>query len=350
MQRDDTIDIVKGVGITLVVLGHSGCPTWLHDFVYQFHMPLFFIASGWFFSWKKEFKDFAIRKVQTLYIPFVIWSVVFLLLHNIFFKMGILSAEYGYQGLVNGLYSWKTIIKKTIWIVTTMTQYETSLLGTFWFVRTLFIALFVLYIPMRVVERYRKDSLVALCTIGAIATLLGGWFAYSGTQWVLKPVIDYKVCMALFFIVLGCLLRRMKSYLTSAPLLILVTCIVIFTTAIYPTDMAFRGRGLADWIVLMMAGTAGFIMVYGIIIKMEQLNSVCIGKYHEAMAWIGKNSFVIMAIHPLLLKPASFLKVYLCHLPLGMVGYHPVIPENGGVLDGVFSIGYDPVNCVCGDL
>ena len=45
-QRDSTWDAVKGIGIILMVIGHSGCPTFLHDFIYLFHMGLFFFVSG----------------------------------------------------------------------------------------------------------------------------------------------------------------------------------------------------------------------------------------------------------------------------------------------------------------
>lgn len=47
-QRFKEIDIAKGIGITLVALGHLTTP--LHDYIYSFHMPLFFILSGFFFS------------------------------------------------------------------------------------------------------------------------------------------------------------------------------------------------------------------------------------------------------------------------------------------------------------
>lgn len=47
-QRFKEIDIAKGIGITLVALGHLTTP--LHEYIYSFHMPLFFILSGFFFS------------------------------------------------------------------------------------------------------------------------------------------------------------------------------------------------------------------------------------------------------------------------------------------------------------
>ncbi len=49
-QRNETLDIAKGLGIVLVVLGHNPVfregAHWLYEAVYLFHMPLFFFLSG----------------------------------------------------------------------------------------------------------------------------------------------------------------------------------------------------------------------------------------------------------------------------------------------------------------
>ena len=50
-KRDVTIDIVKAIGILLMILGH--CPGITHigrNFIFSFHMPLFFIFSGYFYK------------------------------------------------------------------------------------------------------------------------------------------------------------------------------------------------------------------------------------------------------------------------------------------------------------
>lgn len=47
-RRDPVIDSMRGIGIVLMVLGHSGYPG--TDFIYLFHMALFFMLSGWLFS------------------------------------------------------------------------------------------------------------------------------------------------------------------------------------------------------------------------------------------------------------------------------------------------------------
>lgn len=49
-ERLDHIDACKGIGILLVILGHTNVPSIVHTIIYSFHMPLFFIISGYLFS------------------------------------------------------------------------------------------------------------------------------------------------------------------------------------------------------------------------------------------------------------------------------------------------------------
>lgn len=90
-SRLNWIDYAKGIGIILVVLGHviKGLitvklvdPTFAFysvNFLYSFHMPLFFMLSGYFFLpsfLRRDNKSFMINKVKTILYPFVIWSLL----------------------------------------------------------------------------------------------------------------------------------------------------------------------------------------------------------------------------------------------------------------------------------
>lgn len=59
---------MRGIGIVLMVLGHSGFPG--TDFIYLFHMALFFMLSGWLFSLRGGPVHFIKRKAVTLWLPF----------------------------------------------------------------------------------------------------------------------------------------------------------------------------------------------------------------------------------------------------------------------------------------
>jgi fucose 4-O-acetylase-like acetyltransferase len=57
-KREDVFDIMKGVGIILMIIGHCAIPRLLWHFIFSFHMPLFFIISGFFFKPKPVIQRF----------------------------------------------------------------------------------------------------------------------------------------------------------------------------------------------------------------------------------------------------------------------------------------------------
>ena len=76
-KRLDYIDIAKGIGMLSVIWGHIN-GGFTNILVYAFHMPLFFFLSGLLFRADKykSFKEFAIRKVRTLIIPYLMFSFI----------------------------------------------------------------------------------------------------------------------------------------------------------------------------------------------------------------------------------------------------------------------------------
>lgn len=78
-KRVEWVDMLKGFGIILVMLGHASFPEALVTEIYTFHMPLFFFLSGYVFSIKKysNFKDFLIHKAKTLLLPLMVFSIFF---------------------------------------------------------------------------------------------------------------------------------------------------------------------------------------------------------------------------------------------------------------------------------
>lgn len=87
-QRINWIDIARGIGIILVVFGHTWRENLPKDWLYSFHMPLFFFISGWLVNIKKtnliNWKNFLIKKFLSLIVPYVLfilltylyWSVI----------------------------------------------------------------------------------------------------------------------------------------------------------------------------------------------------------------------------------------------------------------------------------
>ena len=97
-KRIAQIDIVKGIGILLVVLGHaidgtvtklslkSGCLTELHDWIYLFHMPLFFTLNGYLTAYSldnrrlhsgQDNRRYILRHGLNYGLLYLIWSLIY---------------------------------------------------------------------------------------------------------------------------------------------------------------------------------------------------------------------------------------------------------------------------------
>ncbi len=161
-MTSESISVTKGFGILLMVMAHAGCPKVIHDLIYMFHMPLFFIMSGYCFKpvYINAPKQFAMRRVKGLYLPYIKYSLLFLVFHNVFFGLNIYNGEYGFNGHVSSIYSLIDFATHAGHIVTGMFDNE-QLLGGYWFLRCLF-----------------WGSLVSLATIKVVNNTSGGGGGY----------------------------------------------------------------------------------------------------------------------------------------------------------------------------
>lgn len=91
-KRYDFIDLLKGAGIFLVVWGHTVFPRSVY--IYSFHMPLFFFLSGFLHNTKKPPHKFIIGKINTLYIPYAVFT-----LFSWVFYLILLLAQKNYDAL-----------------------------------------------------------------------------------------------------------------------------------------------------------------------------------------------------------------------------------------------------------
>lgn len=80
------IDIIKGLAILLIVFGHSICefPINLHSMLpnvlptclAEFNLHLFFIVSGFLFSFNDDWTTFLTKKLSRLIIPYIVFGIV----------------------------------------------------------------------------------------------------------------------------------------------------------------------------------------------------------------------------------------------------------------------------------
>lgn len=74
-MRDKLIDVAKGLGIVLVMFGHTHHGACSH-FVYLFHMPLFFFLSGATLVYSKSKEVNVWKKAKALLLPYLVFSLL----------------------------------------------------------------------------------------------------------------------------------------------------------------------------------------------------------------------------------------------------------------------------------
>lgn len=144
-KRDTNIDIIKGIGITLMVLGHSQFP--LTHFIYLFHMPIFFIASGYLFNLNNKHDSYSLtsfvaKKFKSLWQPFFLWNTIFIILNNLFVSLHVYASDmYNYTQYQDTIYAQSHYfsLKETILEITKsfFLVGGTSMTGALWFLREL---------------------------------------------------------------------------------------------------------------------------------------------------------------------------------------------------------------------
>lgn len=70
-KRIKYLDIARAIGIIFVIIGHISQNEMITSIIYSFHMPLFFILSGYLYS-KGNIKS----KVKRILIPYFVFSII----------------------------------------------------------------------------------------------------------------------------------------------------------------------------------------------------------------------------------------------------------------------------------
>lgn len=77
VKRLAWVDAVKGICILLMIYGHTILPENMKVIIYTFHMPAFFILSGYTFNYKyNDFKEFAYKRLLPLLKAYLFFAVV----------------------------------------------------------------------------------------------------------------------------------------------------------------------------------------------------------------------------------------------------------------------------------
>ncbi|MBW4659603.1 MAG: acyltransferase [Drouetiella hepatica Uher 2000/2452] len=213
LQRLGWVDYAKGIGIFWVVVGHvlrglvssdlleSSASRFIDQWIYAFHMPLFFFLSGLFLvrSAAKPFKSFLRDKLSTIAYPYVLWSLL--------------------QGLLQIVASRHT---SQVVSFADLGRIIYEPIQQFWFLYTLFVILLIYAVMHKFPLGQRRSLLPPAIAFAVFSILLYGAHLANisfGNWGVLYLVRRHAIYTALGAIVGSSILFRLGD--TKPPILIL---------------------------------------------------------------------------------------------------------------------------------
>ena len=350
MKRDTIISIAKGIAIILMVVAHAEAPGWLCKFIFEFHMPLFFITAGYFFSLKylDDEATFVKKRVKGLYWPFVKWAVFFLIIHNWMFDLGILNETFGNEaGGVTHPYSWHQMQQNLWTIVTAMGGYDAFLCGAFWFFRGLFVASILYLIIYKVMDagisricksprfsRFSGSRKAVPYLICILLLLLCGWKTYEGLRVINLIQGGYRDMMGCFFFGCGFIFRQFvvryqkatDRVYVSLPLTLVFAVIVFLFSKYLTANMNWRST-YTQFLSLPVPALLGFLMTYNISRWIDGTK----GWLKRFLVYTGDHTLNIFIFHIISYKVVSLLKIWYYGLDPRQIGCHMVIHDHSQV-------------------
>ena len=208
-QRIAYIDVLKAFSIFIVVLGHV-CQNYCknievvvnHHGILPYHMSLFAVLSGLFFSANVDFKTFMSKKFTQLALPYLIWCFIVAIVIRGVNEMHLYFSE----GFDIHFKSWAECFFMYIidW--------------GWWFIRTLFLSFIYAYVAIRLCQRH--------VTMGVLSsTLLLYVLSLSGI--IPNKVLKDFVFLYPFFCV-GILMRTYKTWVFEWAMFILPVAALCF--------------------------------------------------------------------------------------------------------------------------
>lgn len=118
MKRAKQLDIVKGILIFLVVFAHYSRGI-AHNIIFLFHMPLFFVLSGYFYKSNTVFDLSYVKKCTGRYLlPYLVYLVVIFLVFDHNFSIKYIAKQiYGGRAIGN-TYWYMTCFVFTLFLFT----------------------------------------------------------------------------------------------------------------------------------------------------------------------------------------------------------------------------------------
>lgn len=174
------IDICKGIGMLAIIIGHLGVPS-ISKFLYTFHVPLFFLISGFFY---KDEEGFLKKRTANLVKAYLFTSLC-VIIFDVIYELAKYIASYGCSG--GGIACFEIMLSTVVkWAVATaygsgsrsdFLRLNLPVMGATWFLLASIIGMLLLHIGLRF-KRYAVIFFIICFATGAI-TARFTWLPFS---------------------------------------------------------------------------------------------------------------------------------------------------------------------------
>lgn len=310
-KRSISVDITKGVAIMAIVLGHvsylysSNSLVDSEVLIYSlWHVSVFFILAGFFIKDDQlvQPKLWFKKKFSSLYLKILYFYVPAVLLHNVLIKIGWYSLE-STDPVIN-TYSMIDFAKQTVLAI--CLGGREPIVGAMWFVYVLFMALIGLSIVSWAIKKITKNDrqyewmrFIVLLTMCMVAGILSNKYGLT-----IRRFSNTFTAMLLIYV--GRLMYQKIKLSFDNGYLAIVCGLVAFEVACMLGGVALNGNEYKDILQLIVAAPA---VLYIIMYIGKHIETNVIGK---AIAYVGKESFYVMALH--------FVGFKICTLALQGIG------------------------------
>ena len=238
-SRQIAIDNAKLVCLYLIMFCHIP-PTegFFHSWSYSFHVPVFFLIAGAFFSNKSSYKDFIIKNVKALLIPYLVYNTALIIISSL------ISIPYG-------LNPEKTILQPLIGMLTGLAIPG----GPSWFLLALFFD--------RIIFKLLLDSnwtrRIIICIILILIYL-------THRHITSNPLVIFSALLGMPFMIVGYAIKDLIRKVTTIPVkvkLLAITLGIVCVPLSYINGTADMFKGLygENIFLFIINGILGSLMI-----------------------------------------------------------------------------------------
>ena len=192
-SRAGDVDILRSIGIILMIMGHVWFGYIFDKWIHGFHMPLWFIISGFFLNTKRNPRAYLKRKAKALLVPYFFFGICFELIWTI-------AGHNQWAGLI-----WPNSI-------------EIPLNGALWFLPAMF---FVDIIGMLLFKYF--NAIVAEVILLLLAI-------FGSLHLISLPLSTDSALVGCGFFLIGKMIREYGKNLLNMKILLSV-CLMLFASA-----------------------------------------------------------------------------------------------------------------------